>query len=423
MRRIRTRRLGFLALVVITGAAVGFVPAYADGGGDARARKQPNGAAARDMRTDLDASLARLAKAEAAYAEAEAGAPGARAALDAARARAAEARAHTAELSHGVDLAIAAVGTAEAELRDVAASTESVRDDVTRLVSRAYRNGGMAQLSMILRAQTPGQLLSSLQGYRQMLQADHETIARLERTKDAIDVRRAELERRREEARLRHEEADRNLVEVLALERTAAEATAKVDTLAAQRQAALNTAREEKAADQQRYGVTRAEQKRLTELVNRHNAPTRSTRSKGGSGTRSSGSARSAALSYPVRGPLSSKFGMRYHPILEYTKLHTGTDFAVPVGTSVAAAREGTVVQTGYTSAYGYRVVVSHGRVGGVALTTTYNHLSKITVREGQKVARGGQVGRSGNTGWSTGAHLHFEVLVDGEFVDPALWI
>ncbi|MFF7250391.1 M23 family metallopeptidase [Embleya sp. NPDC008237] len=415
MRRIRTRRLGLSALVVITAAAVGFVPAHADG--DAPARKQRADVAAKDMRADLDASLARLARAETAYAEAVAAQPGAQAALDAARAQVAQARARTAELGHGVDLAEAAVRTAEAELHDVAASTQAVRDDVTRLVGRAYRNGGMAQLSMILRAQTPAELLSSLQGYRQMLQADHETIARLERTRDAIDVRRAELERRREEARVRHAEAGRHLAELVALEKTAADAAAKVTALAAQREAALATAREEKAADQQRYEATRIEQKRLTELVNRRNAPARA------AGRPAASSKQGGALSYPVRGPVSSGFGMRYHPVLEYTKLHTGTDFAVPEGTSVGAARAGTVVQTGYNAAYGYRVVLSHGRVGGVALTTTYNHLSRITVREGQRLSRGEQVGRSGNTGWSTGAHLHFEVLVDGDFVDPALWL
>ncbi|MET7302021.1 M23 family metallopeptidase [Embleya sp. NPDC005575] len=414
MRRIQTRRLGFSALVVIT-AAVGLVPAYADGG-DARARKQRADASAKDMRADLDASAARLAAAERAYTEAEAAGPGARAALDAARARVAQAQARTADLSHGAELADAAVGTAETELRDVVAATQAVRDDMTRLVGQAYRHGGMAQLSIILRAQTPAELLSSLQGYRQMLQADRETIERLERTRDAIDVRRAELERRREEARARHAEAGRHLAEVVALEKAAADAAAKVAALAAQREAALRTAREEKAADQQRYAAIRIEQKRLSELVNRRNAPV-------GSAGRPASSTQGGALSYPVRASVSSGFGMRYHPVLEYTKLHTGTDFAVPEGTSVVAAREGTVVQTGYNAAYGYRVVLSHGRVGGVALTTTYNHLSRITVREGQRVSRGGPIGRSGNTGWSTGAHLHFEVLVDGDFVDPALWL
>ncbi|MYW00117.1 M23 family metallopeptidase, partial [Streptomyces sp. SID3343] len=216
----------------------------------------------------------------------------------------------------------------------------------------------------------------------------------------------------------RREAAAKHLTDVAALERAAADAAARVEALTAQRQAALVTAREEKAADEQRYEAIRTEQKRLTELVNRLNAPARS----GDSRASGSGS-KGGALSYPVRGAISSGFGMRYHPILEHTKLHTGTDFAVPEDTSVGAAREGTVVQTGYSSAYGYRVVLSHGRVGGVALTTTYNHLSKITVREGQRVGRGSQVGRSGNTGWSTGAHLHFEVLVDGEFTDPTLWL
>jgi len=419
MRRYRTRRLGLLTLVVITGAAVGFGPAYADGDGDARDRKHRVDAEVRDVRTDLDASLVRLAAAETAYARAEAEAPAARVALDTARERVAHARVEAGEHARLVERADAAVVTAEAELRDVVASTQAVREAVGRLVARAYRNGDMAQLSLVLRAQTPAEFLSRLQSYRVVLRDDQETLARLERTRDAMDVRRDELDRRRAEAHTRHRDADRRLAEVSALERTANEAAAKVESLAAQRRDALVTARAEKAADQQRYDTTRAEQRRLTELVNRANAPVRADAAP----ARAPAAREDGALSYPARGPVSSRFGMRHHPILEYTKLHTGTDFAVPEGTSVSAARAGTVVSTGYNAAYGYRVVVSHGRVGGVALTTTYNHLSRITVREGQRVTRGDRVGRSGNTGWSTGAHLHFEVLVNGEFVDPQAWL
>lgn len=416
MRRYRTRRLGLLTLVVITGAAVGFVPAYADGDDDARARKQRADTEVREVRTDLDASLVRLAAAETAFAQAEAQAPAARVALDAARERVDHARAEAGEHARLVERADAAVVTAEAELRDVVASTQAVRDAVGRLVARAYRNGDMARLSLILRAQTPAEFLSRLQSYRVVLRDDQETLARLERTRDAMDARRDELARRRAEAHTRHRDADRRLAAVLALERAANEAAAKVESLAAQRRAALVTAQQEKAADQQRYDTTRVEQRRLTELVNRLNAPVHADAAP--AAAREGG-----ALSYPARGSISSQFGMRHHPILDYTKLHTGTDFAIPEGTSVAAARAGTVVSTGYNSAYGYRVVVSHGGVGGVALTTTYNHLSRITVREGQHVTRGERVGRSGNTGWSTGAHLHFEVLVNGDFVDPQAWL
>ncbi|MYW00832.1 hypothetical protein, partial [Streptomyces sp. SID3343] len=116
-----------------------------------------------------------------------------------------------AELSGRVDQAVAAVAAAEAELRDVVAATQSVRDEVGQLASRAYRTGGMTQLSLILQAQTPGELLGRIQTYRTVLQADHETLARLERTRDSIDARRAELDRRRDEAGRRREAAAKHL--------------------------------------------------------------------------------------------------------------------------------------------------------------------------------------------------------------------
>lgn len=128
-------------------------------------------------------------------------------------------------------------------------------------------------------------------------------------------------------------------------------------------------------------------------------------------------------LSRPVIGPITSPYGMRYHPILRRYKLHTGIDFGVPSGTAVRAARGGTVLQSYYNSAYGNRVVVDHGYVHGVYLVTTYNHLSRDSVRSGEKLGRGEVLGYAGSTGYSTGPHLHFETLENGRFVNPMNWL
>ncbi|MEV6535447.1 M23 family metallopeptidase [Streptomyces sp. NPDC051639] len=120
---------------------------------------------------------------------------------------------------------------------------------------------------------------------------------------------------------------------------------------------------------------------------------------------------------------ISSPFGSRKHPLTGVTKLHTGVDFAAPRNAPVSAARQGQVVFAGMTKAYGNRVVIDHGTIGGRRLETTYSHMSSLLVTAGQSVETGTAVGFVGSTGLSTGPHLHFEVLVDGAYTDPMPWL
>ncbi|MCH8613546.1 M23 family metallopeptidase [Arsenicicoccus dermatophilus] len=113
---------------------------------------------------------------------------------------------------------------------------------------------------------------------------------------------------------------------------------------------------------------------------------------------------------------------MRFHPVLKYVKLHTGTDFGTGCGAPVYAAADGQIVSAGFNRAYGNRVVLDNGILRGRDLVTTYNHLTSITVHGG-RVRRGQLLGYSGTTGYSTGCHLHFETIVDGVFQNPMLWL
>ena len=128
-------------------------------------------------------------------------------------------------------------------------------------------------------------------------------------------------------------------------------------------------------------------------------------------------------LSRPATAPITSPFGMRFHPILKRWRLHNGTDFGVGCGTPVSAAADGRVVSSAFSTGYGNRVVVDHGGIDGIPLATTYNHLARRLVQVGSVVRRGQVVGISGTTGLSTGCHLHFEVLDNGSVVDPMGWL
>lgn len=129
-------------------------------------------------------------------------------------------------------------------------------------------------------------------------------------------------------------------------------------------------------------------------------------------------------LSNPAKGyPITSPFGYRIHPITGAKKLHTGTDFGVPCGTPIHAAGDGIVVTSGWAGGYGNRVVVSHGKIKGDSIASTYNHNTKVKVHAGQKVKKGDVVSISGTTGASTGCHLHFEIMKNGGYVNPMPYI
>jgi murein DD-endopeptidase MepM/ murein hydrolase activator NlpD len=120
-----------------------------------------------------------------------------------------------------------------------------------------------------------------------------------------------------------------------------------------------------------------------------------------------------SGLIWPVNGPVTSGFGMRWG------RMHTGIDIAVPTGTPVHASASGTVVYAGWMSGYGYLVAIDHG--GGLA--TAYAHNSSLLVGVGQTLDQGETISLSGSTGHSTGPHVHFEVRVNGVPVDPLLYL
>jgi len=118
-----------------------------------------------------------------------------------------------------------------------------------------------------------------------------------------------------------------------------------------------------------------------------------------------------------LAGIMRSGFGLRRHPILGYTKMHTGVDWAAPGGTPIYASGNGTVEKVGWESGYGKYVRVRHTN----GYETAYGHMTAYArgIDEGTRVRQGQVIGFVGSTGLSTGSHLHYEILVNGRFVDP----
>ncbi len=126
---------------------------------------------------------------------------------------------------------------------------------------------------------------------------------------------------------------------------------------------------------------------------------------------------------WPAPGRLTSRYGNRKHPIYGDYRFHAGIDIGGGLGARVSAADGGVVIFAGRASGYGTLVVISHGMVNGRDLSTAYAHMGSLSVREGQRVSRGQQVGVIGSEGNSTGPHLHFEVRVNGDPVDPLKYV
>lgn len=120
-------------------------------------------------------------------------------------------------------------------------------------------------------------------------------------------------------------------------------------------------------------------------------------------------------LIWPINGPVSSKFGMRLHPIFGVYRMHTGIDIDASYGTPISTVQNGYVVFAGWLGGYGNTVIIQHDE----KYSTLYGHMRSYDVSEDQFVKQGFTIGKVGSTGWSTGPHLHFEVRINGEPVNP----
>lgn len=120
-------------------------------------------------------------------------------------------------------------------------------------------------------------------------------------------------------------------------------------------------------------------------------------------------------MAWPVNARITSTFGLRYHPILHFARMHRGVDFGASWGSPIVAAASGQVTAAGWAGGYGRQVRISHG--GGIA--SSYSHMSSIVAEPGSFVRQGQLIGYVGSSGLSTGAHLHYEVYMSGQAVNP----
>jgi len=375
------------------------------------------------------------------------------------RAKLAVARARDRSAATHLKKAVASRAQANQAVKQAQAAVVHQQNAIDEFANATYQNADITALSVVMGAQSPDELLSAMQVMDTVTHSQAATLARYNHARGQLSVQLAGAKeaaataaearreaaaaltrtKRLETAAKKQERSVAHLVGDLRVKRAAAarakrQALHRIYQLEAERKriqhklveiarkrAAEQRRREEaqrrRAAEQRKAEQRRAEQRREHDSGG-DSGPSDS----GGSGgdlPRSNG----AMFPRPVNAPITSPYGMRFHPILHVWKLHDGTDFGVACGTPIHSVAAGTVVSTYFNVGYGNRVIIDHGIIDGADMMTSYNHLTRYIVSPGQHVSAGQLIAYSGTTGWSTGCHLHFMVYKNGVTVNPIYYI
>jgi murein DD-endopeptidase MepM/ murein hydrolase activator NlpD len=306
---------------------------------------------------------------------------------------------------------------------------EAARDHLGDFVRATYQGAPFVAASSVLTARSPDEVIAGMGYLDNLAGGERRAITKVTQTRLVAAQQRATVADRKQIADRADAAARRALDDAQDKEADAEAAQDRVLALVDQRRQALQVAEQEKTANTRQYEAAKAESRRiaaaLREAARRAREQANRNRNRPGP-SRPGGSPGSSSgdLSMPVDGWKSSDFGLRYDPYYRVWQLHAGTDFAAPGGAPIRAADDGVVVRAGRNGGYGNYTCVYHGDVrGGRGLSTCYAHQSSILVGRGEQVSRGEVIGRVGTTGASTGNHLHFEVRLDGEPVNPLRWL
>lgn len=266
-----------------------------------------------------------------------------------------------------------------------------------------YINGRLSYLDVVIGSKDFNDFANRLEVLRRIINSDINLINEIKKERADIEARKQQLEA--------------NRVKLVEIEKAVIAKQLEIEQKKAERNEVLQRAQNDRATAMQAIEELNASSAQVTALLKERQA------------ARAAAAAAAAAeqaqsytwvqgsgqLGWPASGEITSPFGYRTHPIWGTTIYHAGIDIGVDEGVPVHAADGGTVVWSGWMGGYGYAVVIDHGN----GLSTLYGHNSELVVSEGEAVGKGQVIAYAGSTGNSTGPHVHFEVRVNGDPVDP----
>lgn len=391
----------------------------------------------REAAGDLEDSSAEVRAAGAALRAVEGKLPAARRAVATAKGELAGARAKAAAATAEVRRAEAEAAAARREVDAASARVEEGREEVGRLARRTYQRGRLSDLRDVMEAGEPQDALVRAGMLRAVFRSQNGSLTRLTQDRLELAGTRADLEADERDLERARKAAEEQAARSRAVAVQAEQAAKRVEELAAERRAVLASAEKHRAQDLADYRKAQADSRALAEKIRAAAARAaaaraaeerrkkaaaeaeRKRRERAGRPAAPRAEPRSDRMLWPAPGRLTSRYGYRTHPIYGDRRFHAGIDIGGGLGARVSASDGGYVTYAGYASGYGTLVVISHGTRGGRDFSSAYAHMGSLNVREGQTVRKGDKVGEIGNKGNSTGPHLHFEIRIGGDPVDP----
>lgn len=392
----------------------------------------------------VDQQRGALERAEAALQASQQQLAEARAELDRTRAELTAAKEADAELADRLAREQKLLRQAQAETARARAAVETQRQLIARAARDAFQqHADLASVQVVLGASSTGEVQQRLQWDTTIFDttgARLTELQRLEKLLEEAEARQAAVEA--EVAKAKAASAA-NVERIGRLEAQAAEQEADVATLVASNETYAAQAQAALEADQRDYDALIAEERQIEGEIAAIVA------SQLANGASREDIAKLVAMGVvwtdpatyplanegpqmilspqgfirPVKAKPGSPFGMRFHPILKYWRMHNGTDYGAACGEPLYAAQSGTVVKAGAQGGFGNYTIIDHGVVGGKSIMTGYGHQSSMVVRVGQRVEMGQLIGYVGTTGLSTGCHLHLQVYANGTPVNPLTYI
>jgi len=282
------------------------------------------------------------------------------------------------------------VTLAQLELEQKQKELEDRRVALGKRARGIYESGQINHLELLFQSSSLSDFITRMEYFSKLVDNDRQLLADIESQKVQIVEKKSELQAKRDQA--------------AELQTQAAAVRADLDQKKSQQSDALNQSLKAQQAAFEEVERLESESKALTEKIRKLQAAQK-------------GSTNGTVSTWPVPGyyVISSPFGWRIHPITGKRSMHTGTDIVAPTGTKLHAAGAGVVIMAGWNTAYGNMTIIDHGS----GISTLYGHQSRLDVSEGQSIDANQVIGAIGSTGWSTGAHLHFEVRVGGNPTDP----
>ena len=312
----------------------------------------------------------------------------------------------------------AQIGELEKQISNNNANLKEQNELFKKRMRAIYINGNESYLDLLINASSFSEFFNRVDYITKVMEHDKNLMKSIETNKKALEIERSEIEKKKKETAGLKQQADNNLKELQSASDTKKSLMASLEKDKTAYEKLIKEEEDQSAAIAamiKQIQKKREEDKKKQQQQNNNN---NNSKPNGGNNVLT-GNSSSIGKLYCVTGkpyPITSPYGWRVHPVLGTKRFHAGMDIGVFSGTPIYALADGEVIYSGWMSGYGNVIMIDHG-----SLTSVYAHNSSLVGKVGQTVKGGQLISYSGNTGLSSGPHLHFEIRKEnGETIEPS---